>query len=125
MSRRERQIMDILYAKQRATAAQVMECLVDLFVYSAVRTLLTTLENKGFVTHERDGAKFVYIPTLHPQKAGRSAIAHVIQTFFNGSRGRAALALLDVAPSQFSEEELDELAGLIEKARAKSRGGRR
>ncbi len=117
--------MDILYAKQRATAAQVMESLADPPGYSAVRTLLTTLENKGHVKHERDGAKYVYVPILHPQKAGRSAISHLIETFFNGSRGRAALALLDVAPSQFSKEELDELAGLIEKARAKGKGGRR
>jgi predicted transcriptional regulator len=125
MSRRERQIMDILYAKQRATAAQVLESLSDPPGYSAVRTLLTTLENKGYVRHERDGAKYVYVPTLHPQKAGRTAISHLIRTFFNGSRGQAALALLDVAPSQFSEEELNELSVLIDKARTKSKGGRR
>src|SRR3954453_3427889 len=84
LSRRERQIMDILYAKQRATAAQVMESLADPPGYSAVRTLLATLESKGYVRHERDGAKYVFIPKLHPEKAGQSAISHLIQTFFKG-----------------------------------------
>jgi predicted transcriptional regulator len=125
MSRRERQIIDILFARQKATAAQVMESMADPPGYSAVRTLLATLEAKGYVRHERDGAKYVYLPTLHPRKAGRSAISHLIETFFNGSRGRAAAALLDVAPSQFSEEELDELAELIRKARAGNKGGKR
>lgn len=125
LSRRERQIMDILYARQSATAAQVMESMADPPGYSAVRTLLATLEGKGYVRHERDGAKYVFIPTLHPKKAGRSAISHLIRTFFNGSRGRAAVALLDVAPSEFSEDDLDELAELIRKARTKSRGGKR
>jgi predicted transcriptional regulator len=121
-SRRERQIMDILYKKNRATAAEVMELMTDPPGYSAVRTLLATLERKGYVRHGRDGAKYVYEPILHPQKAGKSAIAHLIQTFFSGSRGRAAAALLDVAPSQFSQEDLDELDALIKKAR---KGGKR
>jgi predicted transcriptional regulator len=109
--------MDILYSKKRATAAQVMESMPDRPGYSAVRTLLSTLESKGYVKHGRDGAKFVYEPIVHHNKASRSAIAHLIQTFFEGSRGRAAAALLDVAPSQFSDEELDELEQLIKKAR--------
>ena len=119
LSRRERQIMDILYTKQRATAAEVMEAMTDPPGYSAVRTLLATLERKGHVRHERDGAKYVFLPLLHRKHAGRSAISHLIQTFFGGSRMRAAAALLDVAPSSFSEEELDELATLIQKARRK------
>jgi predicted transcriptional regulator len=122
LSRRERQIMDILYKKNKATAAQVMELMTDPPGYSAVRTLLATLERKGYVRHGRDGAKYVFEPILHPQKAGKSAIAHLIQTFFSGSRGRAAAALLDVAPSQFSDEELDELDSLIKKAR---KGGKK
>jgi BlaI family penicillinase repressor len=117
LSRRERQIMDLLYAKSRATAQEVMEGLPDPPGYSAVRALLATLESKGHIRHEKDGAKYVYIPTLKPQLAKRSAIGHLIQTFFNGSRGDAAAALLDVAPSQFSKEELDRLADLIDKAR--------
>src|SRR3954470_8344612 len=124
-SRRERQVMDILYAKHRATAAQVMESLADPSGYSAVRTLLATLESKGFVRHERDGAKYVFVPKMHPEKAGQSALSHLIQTFFKGSRGRAAAALLDGAPSQFSPEELYELEELIRKARKTGKGGKR
>jgi predicted transcriptional regulator len=122
LTRRERQIMDILYRKKQATAAQVLESMPDAPGYSAVRTLLATLESKGFIKHGRDGAKYVYRPIVQRHKAGRSAIAHLIQTFFGGSRGRAAAALLDVAPSQFSEDELDELEQLIRKARE---GGRK
>ena len=109
--------MDILYRRKQATAAQVLESMADPPGYSAVRTLLTTLENKGYVKHNRDGTKYVYVPIVHHSKARRSAIAHLIHTFFEGSRGRAAFALLDVAPSQFTEAELDELDQLIKKAR--------
>ncbi len=122
LTRRERQIMDILYKKNKATAAEVKEMLVDPPGYSAVRTLLATLERKGYVRHGRSGAKYVFEPIVHPQKASKSAIAHLIQTFFDGSRGRAAAALLDVTPSQFLDEDLDELDALIKKARA---GGKR
>jgi predicted transcriptional regulator len=122
LSRRERQIMDILYRKSKATAGEVQEMMADAPGYSAVRTLLATLERKGWVRHGRDGAKYVYEPILHPQKVRKSAIAHLVQTFFAGSRARAAAALLDVGPSQFSEEELDELETLIKRAR---KGGTR
>jgi predicted transcriptional regulator len=114
--------MDILYEKKRATAAEVMAGMSEAPGYSAVRTLLTTLEVKGHVRHDRDGKRFVYGPVLNPQTAKRSAITHLIRTFFDGSRGRAAAALLSVSPSEFSEEELDELSALIEKAR---KGGRK
>ena len=117
LSRRERQVMDILYSRKQATAAQVMDSMPDPPGYSAVRTLLATLESKGYVKHSRDGAKYVYEPIVRHSKASRSAIAHLIQTFFEGSRGRAAAALLDVSASEFSEEELDELDQLIRKAR--------
>jgi len=117
LSRRQRQIMDILYNQKKATAAEVMQQMTNPPGYSAVRTLLATLERRGYIRHSRDGAKFVFEPILHPQKAGKSAIAHLIQTFFSGSRGRAAAALLDVAPTQFSPDELDELEALIRKAR--------
>ena len=109
--------MDILYKRKQATAAQVLESMPDAPGYSAVRTLLTTLEKKGYVKHSRDGAKYVYVPVVHHGKASRSAIAHLIHTFFEGSRGRAAAALLDVAPSQFTDAELDELDQLIKRAR--------
>jgi predicted transcriptional regulator len=122
LSRRERQVMDVLYKEGRATAATVMELMPDPPGYSAVRTLLATLERKGYVRHERDGAKHVFIPIVARGNAARAAMSHLIQTFFNGSRGRAAAALLGVNPSQLSEEELDELEELIRNAR---KGGRK
>jgi len=117
LSRRERQIIDVLYQKGRATALEVMESLPDAPGYSAVRSHLTTLERKGHVRHEKAGAKYVYIPTLHANSAKRSAVRHLVRTFFGGSREQAVAALLDVSPSEFSKEELDRLADLIEKAR--------
>ena len=115
--------MDILYTKKKATAVEVMEAMPDAPGYSAVRTLLATLERKGHVRrHGKDGAKYVFTPVTQTRQAGRSAISHLIQTFFNGSRARAAAALLNVAPEQFSEEELNELESLIRKARKGDRG---
>src|SRR5438477_13127241 len=117
LSRRERQIIDFLYQKGRATAAEVMDGLPDPPGYSAVRAQLATLEQKGHVRHEKDGAKYVFIPTMHPNNAKRSALRHLIHTFFGGSREQAVAALLDVSSAEFSAEELDRLAGLIDKAR--------
>jgi predicted transcriptional regulator len=123
LSRRERQIMDILYRMKRATAVQVMEAMPDAAGYSAVRTLLATLERKGHIRRDgKEGAKYVFVPVTQTHHAGRSAIAHLIQTFFEGARARAAAALLNVAPQQFSAEELDELEALIQKARKGDRG---
>jgi predicted transcriptional regulator len=90
LSRRERQIMDVLYRKGRANAAEVMEEMADAPGYSAVRTYLAILEKKGHVRHEKDGTRFVFIPTVRHDKAKRSAVHHLIQTFFHGSRERAA-----------------------------------
>ena len=112
--------MDVLYKEGRATAATVMELMPEPPGYSAVRTLLATLEKKGYVRHERDGARHVFIPTVARSNAARTALSHLIQTFFNGSRGRAAAALLN-DPSQLSTDELDELEELVRKAR---KGGR-
>src|SRR5215467_4267713 len=89
LSRRERQIMDVLYRKGKATAAEVMEAMPDAPGYSAVRTYLAILEKKGHVRHEKDGARFVFSPTVPLQKAKRSAVRHLIETFFGGSRERA------------------------------------
>jgi predicted transcriptional regulator len=121
LSRRERQIMDVLYSRGRATVSEVVEGLPDPPSYSAVRAALATLEAKGYLRHEKDGAKFVFIPRTSAESAKRSAIRHLIQTFFRGSREDAVAALLEVSPAQFSDEELDRLAGLIEKARKGAR----
>jgi BlaI family transcriptional regulator, penicillinase repressor len=109
--------MDVLYQKGRATAAEVMESLPDPPSYSAVRAMLRILEEKGHIRHEQDGAKYVFLPTVHRDKAKRSAIRHLIKTFFDGSHEQAVAELLDVSSTQLSDEELDRLAKLIEAAR--------
>src|SRR5262245_10054355 len=117
LSRRERQIMDILYERGRSTVADVIESLPDPPSYSAVRALLRILENKGHIKHEQDGAKYVFQPTVNREKARRSAVAHLLQTFFEGSAESAVATLLDVSSSRLSDAELTRLAKLIDKAR--------
>jgi predicted transcriptional regulator len=121
LSRRERQIMDVLYRNGQATAQEVLDQLPDPPSYSAVRALLRVLEEKGHIRHQKEGPKYVFLPTVKPDKAKRSAIRHLIQTFFNGSPEQAVATLLDVSSSSLSDKELERLAGLIEKAR---KGGR-
>src|SRR5215813_3472844 len=117
LSRRERQIMDVLYRKGKASALEVLESLPDPPSYSAVRALLRILENKGHVRHEKDGPKYVFLPRVKVETAKRSAIRHLIQTFFNGSPEQAVATLLDVESSRLSDENLGRLAELIERAR--------
>jgi BlaI family transcriptional regulator, penicillinase repressor len=118
-SRRERQIMDALYALDRATAAQIHEALAEPPSYTAVRTLLTILEKKGHITHESDGVRYVYRPVAAREDAGRTALDTLKKTFFDDSAERLVAALLteeDIAP-----DELDRLAELIDKARREGR----
>ena len=117
LSRRERQIVDILYAQGRATAAEVQSALPDPPSYSAVRAMLRILEEKGHVRHEQDGPRYVYLPTLERENAKKSAMRHMLQTFFDGSASQAISALLDDPRARFSDAELDRLAKMIEKAR--------
>ena len=117
LSRRERQIMDILYAHGSATAAEVQASLPEPPSYSAVRAMLRILEEKGHVRHQQDGPRYVYRPTLARDNAKRSALQHLLKTFFDGSREQAISALLDDAASKLSEAELDRLARLIDQAR--------
>lgn len=117
LSRRERQIIDILYARGRATAAEVLSALPDPPSYSAVRAMLRILEDKGHVRHEQDGPRYVYAPTVARENAKKSALRHVLHTFFDGSASQALSALLDDQSSKLSETELDRLAGMIERAR--------
>lgn len=117
LSRRERQIIDILYARGRATAAEVLAALPDPPSYSAVRAMLRILEDKGHVRHEQDGPRYVYAPTVARENAKKTALRHVLQTFFDGSASQALSALLDDQSSQLSEAELERLAGMIERAR--------
>jgi predicted transcriptional regulator len=118
LSRRERQIMDLLFRQGRATAAEVQEQLPEAPSYSAVRALLRILEEKGHVRHEQDGPRYVYVPRVDRDRARQSAMKHLVQTFFDGSTGEAVAALLGSDASRMRPEELDRLATLIERARA-------
>jgi BlaI family transcriptional regulator, penicillinase repressor len=117
LSRRERQILDILYTRGRATAAEILESLPDPPSYSATRALLRVLEQKGHVRHEEDGPRYVFLPRVSRQRASVTALRHVLNTFFDGSAVAAATALVDGSASKLSTEELDRLEALIEKAR--------
>jgi BlaI family penicillinase repressor len=117
LSRRERQIIDILYTLGSATSADVQAALPDPPSYSAVRAMLRILEDKGHVRHEQDGPRYIYRPTIARDNVKRSALKHVLQTFFDGSAEQAISALLDENSTRLSESELDRLARLIDRAR--------
>jgi predicted transcriptional regulator len=117
LSRRERQIMDFLYQNGRATAAEVQAHIPDPPGYSAVRAMLRVLEEKGHVRHEQDGPRYVYLPRVARERAKRSALRHVVQTFFDGSAEQAVAALLDDRSAKLSDADLDRLARLIDRAR--------
>jgi predicted transcriptional regulator len=117
MSRRERQVMDILFEHGQASAAEVLSLLPDAPSYSAVRALLRVLEEKGHVRHVRRGKSYVYAPT-HPRRtAARSALRQVMRTFFGGSVEQVVAALISDADLQLSPEELKRLSTLIDEAR--------
>jgi BlaI family transcriptional regulator, penicillinase repressor len=117
LSRRERQIIDILYTQGRGTAADVQAALPDPPSYSAVRAMLRILEEKGHVRHDQDGPRYVYLPTVARDNAKRSALRHVLRTFFDGSAEQAISALLDESSTKMSDAELDRLARMIDHAR--------
>jgi len=117
LSRRERQIMDVLYRHGKASASEVRELMEDAPGYSAVRAMLRVLEEKGHVRHQAEGLKYVYVPTVAREKAKRSAVKHVLDTFFNGSPEQIVAALLDVSSTRLTREELDRMGQMIEKAK--------
>jgi predicted transcriptional regulator len=117
LSRRERQIMDILYQRGKASAAEVREGMEDAPSYSAVRALLRVLEDKGHVRHQAEGLKYVYVPAVARDKAKRSAVKHLVDTFFNESPEQVVAALLDVSSRRLTSDELDRMAAMIEKAK--------
>ncbi|HXM78848.1 MAG TPA: BlaI/MecI/CopY family transcriptional regulator [Thermoanaerobaculia bacterium] len=121
LSRRERQIMELIYAAGQATATEVLERLPDPPSYSTVRALLRILETKGHLRHVVDGTRYVFLPTVAPERARRSAMQSLLQTFFEGSPEKAVAALLDVSRSELSEEDLDRISRLIENAREEGR----
>jgi BlaI family penicillinase repressor len=122
LSRRERQIMDILYQRGRATAAEVHKGLPSPPGYSAVRAMLRILEEKGHVRHEQDGPRYAFLPTTPRDTAKRLALKHLVKTFFEDSAEGAISALVDFSSTKLSDDEFDRLAKLIEKARKE--GGR-
>src|SRR5215216_2692257 len=106
LSRREQQIMDVVYRLGKTTAAEVVENLSDPPSYSAIRALLRILEEKGHLCHEQIGQKYIYLPTLEREQVKHSALRRVLQTFFGGSAEEAVAALLDISQEQLSDEEL-------------------
>src|SRR6185436_3136735 len=121
LSRRERQIMDILYRRQRASVSDVMMDLSGEPTYSTVRAQLRTLEEKGHIKHEEDGPRYLYLPKVPRHAARQSLLQHMVDTFFEGSAGQVVAALLGARDRKFSEEELDQMEQLIEKARKAGR----
>lgn len=119
LSRRERQIMDILYRLKRATAGEVQAQLPRKPNYSTVRAQLRVLEEKGQVRHEEEGLRYVYTPTAPREAVRKSALKHLVETFFDGSPEKVVAALLGGESSRLSREDLDRLSGLIEKAKSK------
>ncbi len=117
LTRRERQIMDILYKRGRATAGEVLEEIPGDPSYSTVRTQLRVLEEKGHVRHEEQGLRYVYVPAVPRRAARKSALRHVVDTFFDGSAEKTVAALLGGESARLTEDELDRLAELIVKAR--------
>jgi BlaI family transcriptional regulator, penicillinase repressor len=117
LSRRERQIMDILYQRGRASASEIHEALPDAPTYSAVRAKLHVLEEKGHIRHEEEALRYVYVPTLPRDTARKSALRHLVSTFFEGSVENAVAALLDLSSAKLSAAELDRIQGIIDQAK--------
>jgi predicted transcriptional regulator len=117
LSRRERQIMDVLYERGRATAAEILASLPDPPSYSAIRALIKVLEDKGHVKHQEDGPRYVFTPSVPRAKARKNAVKHLLQTFFDDSAGEAVASLLGASGGKLTPEELDKIEELIARAR--------
>jgi predicted transcriptional regulator len=118
LSRRERQIMDVVYRLGKASVNDVLDRIPEPPSYSAVRALMRILEEKGHLAHEQDGPRYLYLPTVPRESARRSALSHMVRTFFGGSTEAAVAALLDESRNRMSEPELERIASLIETARS-------
>ncbi|MEM7585443.1 MAG: BlaI/MecI/CopY family transcriptional regulator [Acidobacteriota bacterium] len=119
LSRRERQIMDVLFQNGQATAAEIQRAMPEAPSYSAVRTHLRILGEKGHVRHEQEGPRYLYRPTVAKERAKKSALKRLVTTFFDGSAEQAMAALLDDSTPRLSNAELDRLEGLIQAARSR------
>jgi BlaI family penicillinase repressor len=120
LSRRERQIMDVLYRMERATAAEIQTHLDPPPHYSTVRTQLRVLEEKGHLRHEEDGLRYVYVPVINRNRARRSALRHLVETFFEGSAGNAVAALLGGEVKRLTAEELERISRMVVEAGRRS-----
>lgn len=121
LTRREREIMDVLHRRGRATAQEVLDDLAEPPSYSAVRTFLRLLEERGHVRHVQEGPRYVYMPTVERRDAQRSALAHLVETFFDGSVENAVATLVESSKPKLSREELDRIAALLAKAKKEGR----
>ena len=121
LTKRERQIMDVLYRVRRATAAEIQAHVAGAPGNSTIRTQLRVLEGKGHVRHDEEGLRYVYTPTVPRHSARRSALKHLVETFFEGSTEKAVAALLGGEAARVSDEELERIADLVEAARSDSR----
>ena len=121
LSRREREIMDVIFQMGRASAAEVHERIPSPPSYSAVRATMRILEEKGLLKHDYDGKRYIYRPVLGQSQARRSAVDHLLDTFFDGSAAGAVMALLETPGRELSQEELDRMAALIDRARKEGR----
>lgn len=121
LSRRERQIMDVIYQRGQATAQEVQDNMPDPPSYSAVRAMLRLLEEKGYLKHQQDGPRYVFLPTLAREKARKSALKQMLETFFDGSTEQAVAALLNLSRTKLKQDELERLSQMIEAARKEGR----
>jgi BlaI family transcriptional regulator, penicillinase repressor len=119
LSRRERQVMDILFRRGEATAAEVMDDLPDPPTYSSVRSILSILVEKGHVTHREEGLRYVYLPAANTTQMREEALRHVIRTFFNGSTDQVIAAALRISDTKLSERDIERLQERIRKARVR------
>ena len=121
LSRREREMMNIIFRQEKATATEVLEAMADPPSYSAVRATLRVLEQKGHLRHQHDGTRYVYIPTVNREKARISALDHLLTTFFEGSAASVVATLIEQSKDQMTPDELDRLSSLIDQARKEGR----
>ncbi|HUX08955.1 MAG TPA: BlaI/MecI/CopY family transcriptional regulator [Acidobacteriota bacterium] len=121
LSRRERQIMDVVYRRKKATVSDVCDDLDDIPNYTAARVLMHLLEDKGLLRHERQGQRYVYYPTVSPRKARKSELKHVMRTFFDGSPRELMADLIDISQKEMSEDEWSEIYRIIDDARKQGR----
>jgi predicted transcriptional regulator len=121
LSRRERQLMSALYAHGPATVGEILEYIPDPPSYSAVRATLRVLEDKGYVAHEADGRRYLYRPTVAPERARTAALAELVRTYFDGSAEQAAVALLRMSDGSESQSAIERLTAAVERARREGR----